>query len=77
MCIVNKSNPYIFAFIIPVFYNIVIPASVLASLSLASVTRPLNSLSLSFRLIKWTSPVVQKQHFEVVFAPPAVSLPNK
>ena len=41
--------------------------------SLASVTRSLNSPSLPFWLIKCTSPVVQKQHFEVVFVPPAHS----
>ncbi|MBP5215765.1 MAG: hypothetical protein J6039_04330, partial [Alphaproteobacteria bacterium] len=40
---------------------------------LASVTCPLNSLQLPFQLIKWTSPVVKKQHFEVVFYPPAAS----
>ena len=37
----------------------------------ASVTRPLNSLPLPRHLIKRTSPVVQKQHLEVVFVPPA------
>jgi hypothetical protein len=44
---------------------------VLRRLRLASVTRPLNSLLLPHHLIKWSSPVVKKQHFEVVFYPPA------
>jgi hypothetical protein len=35
--------------------------------SSASFTHPLNSHKLSLLLIKWSSPVVQKQHFEVVF----------
>ena len=48
-------------------------ANFLLRLRLASVTRPLNSLSLSRPLIKWTSPVVEKQHFEVVFLPPLAS----
>ncbi len=39
--------------------------------SSASFTHPLNSHKLSLLLIKWSSPVVQKQHFEVVFVPPA------
>ena len=41
---------------------------------LAAVTRPLNSWSPPRPLIKWTSPVVKKQHFEVVFYPPAIQL---
>ena len=49
----------------------------LASLALASVTRSLNSPSLSLWLIKCTSPVVQKQHFEVVFVSPAHLLPYR
>jgi hypothetical protein len=43
----------------------------LAALELASGTCLLNSPLLPFRLIKQPSPVVQKQHFEVVFVPPA------
>ena len=43
----------------------------IALANFASVTCPLNSLSLPRLLIKWSSPVVQKQHFEVVFVPPA------
>ena len=39
----------------------------IALANFASVTCPLNSLSLPRLLIKWSSPVVQKQHFEVVF----------
>lgn len=43
----------------------------LQHLSVASVTRLLNSSLLPFRLIKQPSPVVQKQPLEVVFVPPA------
>ena len=43
----------------------------LAITNFASVTWTLNSQSLPFRLIKCPTPVVQKQHFEVVFVPPA------
>ena len=46
----------------------------IALANFASVTCPLNSLSLPRLLIKWSSPVVQKQHFEVVFVPPAPTL---
>ncbi len=43
----------------------------IALANFASVTCPLNSLSLPLLLIKRSSPVVQKQHFEVVFVSPA------
>ena len=46
----------------------------IALANFASVTCPLNSLSLPRLLIKWSSPVVQKQHFEVVFVSPAFTV---
>ena len=45
--------------------------ALIALANFASVTCPLNSLSLPRLLIKWFSPVVQKQHFEVIFVSPA------